>query len=150
MLRVLLAKDLRRVWRNPLPALINIALPLCITGLIGLAFGGKGENELEKIKFAVVDEDQSFLSKMLRGAMTQGDGGEHLAPVFVDRATALQKINNNEIGGALIIPTNFTHDYFKGRDGVKLELIKNPAQSIQPAALEELAATAVAILNGLS
>ena len=150
MLLILLAKDLRRVWRNPLPALINIALPICITALIALAFGGRTENELEKIKFAVVDEDQSFLSKMLRGAMTQDQAGEHLAPVFVDRATALQKINDNEIGGALIIPTNFTHDYFSGHEGVKLELIKNPAQSIQPAALEELAATAVAALNGLS
>ena len=150
MLSVLLAKDLRRVWRNPLPALINIALPICITGLIGLAFGGRSGNELEKIKFAVVDEDQSFLSQMLRGAMNQGEGGERLAPVFVDRETALQQINDNKIGGALIIPTNFTHDYFSGLDGVKLELIKNPAQSIQPAALEELANTAVTLLNGLS
>src|SRR5690349_9186138 len=87
---------------------------------------------------------------MLRGAMNQGDGGEHLAPVFVDRETALQKINDNEISGALIIPTNFTRDYSNGRDGLKLELIKNPAQSIQPAALEELAATAATVLNGLA
>ena len=31
MLRVLLANDLLRAWRNPVPLLINLALPLCIT-----------------------------------------------------------------------------------------------------------------------
>ena len=35
MLRVLLAKDLRRAWRNPLPLLINLIVPLAMTALIG-------------------------------------------------------------------------------------------------------------------
>jgi ABC-type multidrug transport system permease subunit len=149
MLGILLAKDLRRVWRNPLPAVINVALPLCITALIGLAFGGKSGNELERIHFAVVDEDQSFLSNLLRGAMNQNQSSNHLDPVFVDRETALRQINQNQVSGALIIPIHFTHDYFKGND-TTLELIKNPAQSIQPAALEELAGIVVTAMNGVS
>ncbi len=40
MLRILLAKDLRRAWRNPLPWLINLIVPLAMTALIGLVFGG--------------------------------------------------------------------------------------------------------------
>ena len=43
MIGVLLAKDLRRAWRNPLPWVIFLALPLCVTALIGLAFGGKSD-----------------------------------------------------------------------------------------------------------
>jgi uncharacterized phage infection (PIP) family protein YhgE len=82
--------------------------------------------------------------------MTQKKGGEHLDPVFMDRETALREINDNKIGGALIIPTNFTRNYFKGTNSVKLELIKNPAQSIQPAALEELVGASVTILNAVS
>src|SRR2546426_5518183 len=97
MLRVLLAKDLRRVWRNPLPMLINIALPLCITGLIGLAFGGRDEGELGKIRFAVVDEDDSMLTGMLRGGMNQKKASEHLEPVLLDREKAFAQLNDSEL-----------------------------------------------------
>ena len=56
MLRVLLAKDWRRALRNPLPWIINLALPLCITALIGLTFGGRSDNgALGRVRFAVVD-----------------------------------------------------------------------------------------------
>lgn len=149
MLRVLLAKDLRRVWRNPLPALINIALPICLTALIGMAFGGKSNGELEKVHFAIVDEDQQFLAQLLRGAINQPQSSNRLDAIFVDRDEALRQINDNKISAALIIPTNFTKDYFLGRD-TKLELIKNPQQSIQPAALEELSGIVVALLNGVA
>ena len=54
MLRVLLAKDLRRAARNPLPWLINLLVPLCMTALIGLAFGTKSDSgALGRIRFAV-------------------------------------------------------------------------------------------------
>jgi hypothetical protein len=40
VIRVLLAKDLCRARRNPLPWLINLAIPLVIVALVGLTFGG--------------------------------------------------------------------------------------------------------------
>lgn len=151
MLRVLLAKDLRRARRNPLPLLINLLIPLCITGLIGLVFGGKSDNgALGRIRFAVVDEDKTVLSDFLRGAANQRDGGKYLEPVFVERTEALRQINANEISAVLIIPTNFTRNYFTGRDQVSLELIKNPAQSVHPAVLEEMLGAAVTALNAIS
>jgi hypothetical protein len=39
MLWQLLIKDLKRARHNPWPYVINLALPLCITALIGLVFG---------------------------------------------------------------------------------------------------------------
>lgn len=57
MFWVLVAKDLKRVARNPLPLLINLAIPLAITALIGLAFGRSDQpGGLGRIKIAVVDE----------------------------------------------------------------------------------------------
>ena len=83
---MLLAKDLRRARRNPLPLLINILIPLVITALIGLAFGGKSEGGgLGRIRFALVDEDETILSDFLRGAANQREGGKYLDPVFLDR-----------------------------------------------------------------
>jgi ABC-type multidrug transport system permease subunit len=151
MLRVLLAKDLRRAWRNPLPWLINLALPLCITGLIGLAFGGKSDSgALGRVRFAVVDEDDSVLTGFLRGAANQGEGGKFLEPVFLQREEALRLVNDNKISAVLIIPTNFTRHYLTGSEAVSLELIKNPAESIHPAVLEELLGATVTALNAVA
>ena len=75
----LIAKDLRRTWRNPLPVLINLALPLCVAGLVGLAFGGKSDGgALGRIRFALVDEDKTLLSDVLRGSANQPIGRAHV------------------------------------------------------------------------
>jgi ABC-type multidrug transport system permease subunit len=151
MLRVLLAKDLRRAWRNPLPLLINLLIPLCITALVGLAFGGKSDSgALGRIRFAVVDEDQTILSDFLRGSANQREGGKYLEPVFLERDEALRQINDNKLSAVLVIPTNFTRHYLTGKAAVRLELIKNPAQSIHPAVLEELLGALVTALNAVS
>jgi ABC-2 type transport system permease protein len=151
MLRVLLAKDLLRAWRNPLPWLINLIIPLSFTALIGFAFGGKPDSgALGRIRFAVVDEDKTLLSDFLRGAANQREGGKHLEPVFMDRDAAMREIMANKISAVLIIPEHFTRNYLTGGEAVSLELIKNPAQSIHPAVLEELLGAVVTALNALA
>jgi ABC-type multidrug transport system permease subunit len=151
MIRVLLAKDLRRAWRNPLPWLINLIVPLAMTALIGMVFGGKSDGgALGRIRFAVVDEDKSVLSDFLRGSANQNEGGKHLEPVFMERADALREINANKISAVLIIHTNFMRNYLTAREPVSLDLIKNPAESIHPAVLEELLGAVVTGLNAIS
>ena len=150
MLRVLLAKDLRRSWRNPLPWLINLMVPLAMTALIGLVFGGKSDSALGRIRFAVVDEDKSALSDVLRGAANQREGGKYLEPVFLEREDALRQLNDSKLSAVLIIPEHFTHNYLTAREAVSLELVKNPAESIHPAVLEELLGAVVTALNALS
>lgn len=152
LLGILLVKDLRRVARNPWPWLIHLALPLAITALVGLAFGRGGApgTELGRIRFALVDEDDSALSRLLRGGLGQGEGGKYLEPVVLDRATALARLQANELAAVLVLPPHFTRDYLTGRGPVTLELIKNPAQSIHPAVLEELLGALVTGLNALA
>jgi ABC-type Na+ efflux pump permease subunit len=151
MLWTLLIKDLRRAWHNPWPYLINLALPLCITALIGLVFGPSTKGGgLGQIKLAVVDEDDSVLSSLLRGAMNQGDFKRHLEARFLERKEAFKQINDNKISAVLIIPKGFTRSYLTGDGPVAFELIKNPAQSFYPAILEELLQVAVAGLNAVA
>lgn len=151
LLRVLLAKDLRRARRNPLPLVINLLIPLVITALVGFAFGGKSDGGgLGRIRFALVDEDQTILSDFLRGSANQREGGKYLEPVLLDRDEALRQINDNQISAVVIIPTNFTRNYLTGKSGISLELIKNPAQSIHPAVMEELLGALVTGLNAIS
>ncbi len=151
MFRVLLAKDLRRAWRNPLPWLINLIVPLAMTALLGMVFGGHSDGgALGRIRFAVVDEDKSLLSDFLRGAVNQNQGGKYLEPVIMEREPALKLINANKISAVLIIHTNFMRDYLTASAPVSLELIKNPAESIHPAVLEELLGAVVMVLNEVS
>src|SRR2546425_12423735 len=105
MLWTLLIKDLSRARHNPWPYLINLALPLCITALIGLVFGPSTKGGgLGTIKFAVVDDDDSVLSSLVRGAMNQGDFKKHLEARFLERTDALRLIKDNTISAVLIIP----------------------------------------------
>lgn len=155
MLRILLAKDLRRAWRNPLPWLINLIVPLAMTALIGMVFGGNsGGGGLGKIRFAVVNENSSrageFLRRAVKSMAGQNESSLQFEPIFTNRAAAMQQINANKISAVFIIPTNFLSNYLTGETNLSLELIKNPAESIHPAVLEELSATLVTALNVVS
>jgi ABC-type multidrug transport system permease subunit len=105
---------------------------------------------LGRIRFAVVDEDRSALTRMLRGAANQGALGDHLEPVFMERDAALKLINANKISAVLLIETNFMRNYLTAAKPVNLELIKNPAESVNPAVLEELLGVVVTGLNAVS
>jgi hypothetical protein len=150
LLGALLWKDLRRAWRNPIGWAVFLTIPLVITALIGMVFGPKSNsNALGRIRFAIVDEDDSFVSHFLRGGMNQGQGGEHLDPVFLDRTNALKEIQDDKLSAMLVIPAGFTHAYLSSTNVVRLELVKNPAQSIHPAVLEELLRVVVTGLDAL-
>lgn len=145
---VLLWKDLRRAWRNPVGWLVFLAMPLVITGLIGVVFGPKSTtNVLGRIHFALVDEDDSAVSRFLRGAINQGKGGEYLDPVVLTRAEALKRVADNKLSAMVVIPAGFTRDYLTSSNVVRLELVKNPAESISPAVLEELLGVVVTGLD---
>ncbi len=137
--------------RNPWPLLLNLALPLAITALIGLAFGGGGSGgSVARIRVAVVDEDGSFLGGMFKSALTQGEASEHFEIITPKRDEAVRLLRDDKISAALIVPANFTKDYLTGKQGLELEVIKNPAQSFYPAIVEELSSVAVTGLNAVS
>jgi hypothetical protein len=151
VLRALLAKDLLRAWRNPLPLLLNLALPIVITAIVGWVFASasSNDNSLGRIKFALVDEDQTALADLLRGAASQGKAGQYLEPVFLERAAAEEQLKNDKLSAIFVIPKHFTSNYLTGQK-VQLELVKNPAEQIHPAVLEELLEVVVSALNALS
>jgi len=147
MLLTLLRKDLARVRRNPWLYAVHLSLPIVITALIGLAMGGFSKDQgLGRIKLAVVDEDDSFFSGLLRGALNQGEAKKYLEPRFVSREQALRDINKNEISAVVILPKNFTRDYLTN-SSVSIEIIKNPAQGFYPAITEEMLRVLVTTLN---
>ncbi|HLP07225.1 MAG TPA: ABC transporter permease [Opitutaceae bacterium] len=155
MLSALLAKDFARARRNPLPWLIFLLAPLCVAGLIGFAFGGAArEQQIGRLRFALVDEDDTIVSRLLRGGVNQGNfgGGRRsdvpLEPLLLERAPALAQLNDNELSAVIIIPKGFSASFLEGKK-VALELIKNPAESIKPTIIEEGLGILTAGLDGI-
>lgn len=151
MIGTLVRKDLLRVRRNPLRYLIQLAIPICLTAVIGLAFAPrKGGQAVASIKIALVDEDDTILSVFLRNAMSQGENEQFIDPRLVDREEAMVLIEDNAISAVVIIPEGFTRAYLDAESPPPLELIKNPAQSFYPAITEEMMDAAVELLNALT
>ena len=153
MIRVLLAKDLRRAWRNPVPYLIHLCLPLVITGLLGMVFAGANKQDgggMGRIKLAVVDEDDSAVTRLLRGALNQEQAARHIEAEFLPRAEALRKVTNNLVAAALILPADLTRQYLVGEGRITLTLVKNPAQMFHPAIVEEAVSVVTTALNAVA
>ncbi|MCP5528428.1 MAG: ABC transporter permease [Verrucomicrobiales bacterium] len=151
MILDLLLKDLKRTRHNPWPVLIFLAVPLCITGLLGAVFGSLDASEgLGRIRLAVVDEDESALGGFLRSAFSQGEAGEHFEPLIVERDEGERLLRENEVSAMLVIPSGFTTDFLAGAEPSPFELVKNPAQAFHPAIVEELMGVAVEGLSAVA
>jgi ABC-2 type transport system permease protein len=147
MLRTLVAKDLRRARRNPVPWLFSLVVPFLITALIGALFGPRsGGGGLGTIHVALVDEDDTGLTQFLRGALKQARAPEanksgpdfRLQAEFMERDEAMRRLTDNALSAAIVIRKGFTGGILSETGAVELELIKNPAQAIPPRIIEEL------------
>lgn len=153
IIRILLAKDLKRTWRNPTPFLTFITIPLLITGLIGMTFSnmnsGSGDG-FAPIRLGIVDEDDSVFSQFLSGAIGQEDFKKHIDAKFLDREEALKMIGKGKLSAVLIIPEGFTSEYLSGENIVKLTLVKNPSEYIYPTLAQEGSELIVTALNTIA
>ena len=147
----LLRKDWMRIRREPGGFLIQIALPLVITGVIGLAFGGGDDGpSVAAIPIAVVDEDDSLMGQLLKGAQDQEDFRENLELRFIDAQTATKQMKRNRVSAILTIPAGFSEAFLEGEAPPPLQLLKNPAQSDYPAIAQELLASMTELLDVVS
>jgi len=68
---------------------------------------------------------------------------------MLDRAEALRQVRENQLSALVIIPKGFSRAYLASTNVVALQLIKNPAQSLHPAVLEELLGALVTGLDAV-
>jgi ABC-type multidrug transport system permease subunit len=129
-----LRKDWQSMRRNPVEILIWLGIPLAIGGLITLASGGR-EGPRPVAHVLVVDNDESFLSDLLVGAMSQsGDGiiqGES-----VPEAEGRRRIGEGDGSALLVIPEGFGMAVLEEKP-TSLQLLTNPAERILPGIVEE-------------
>ena len=129
----LLLNDLKRDWKRPWSMLLLAAMPLVLSSLIALVFGGhSGAGPMPTIQVAVLDEDQDLLTRLLRSLPAQGDAAQHLQLHFVDsRQEGLRLVERRKASALVVLPKNLTQNLLKGQTNT-IEFYGNPAEQVLP------------------
>jgi len=130
------AKDLRRHRRNPLDLLIWIGIPLIVGALMVLIFGGS-EGPKPQAHVLVADLDQSVVSGLLIGALSQEAVGDFIRAEEVALADGRSRVADGKATALLIIPQGFSSAFLR-EEPATLRLITNPAERILPEIVEEM------------
>lgn len=158
-------KDLRRAFRSRFLLTFTFVVPILITGLFALMFGGLDREEeeafaLPQTTVQVVNLDTGTLPEMpdkmaggegvdLTGVESMGElllrllRSEAFADLLAvteaaDEASARAAVDAGQSGVALIIPTSFTDSLTRPEIVAGLELYRDPTLTIGPAIVEAL------------
>ena len=146
---ILVKKDFKRKWKNPVVILGFMLIPVVFTFIFGLVFGGQEEDTLPRISLLVVDNDKSLISSFLTTAMSQGELKKiiELKPMETEEE-GRQLLGKGKASALLLVPKNFGKDVLDGKRAEVL-LLKNPSEQFLPLIAEEITDTTTLILSSL-
>jgi ABC-2 type transport system permease protein len=134
---VLIAKDLRRQWRDRRAFLLQFAAPLLVTGIMGLSFGGGvfGDTSISAIPIAVVGGDvPAVLQDQLQQSLQRSG---FFTVTWADSATADDLVRRGKLQAAIVLPPKLLTRLLSGRD-VVLQLWKDPNSQIKAGIVETI------------
>jgi len=109
--------NLRLLFKDKTALLMMIAIPLFMTMIMGLVWGGMGE---DKLLIIVVDEDKSNYSTMFTDVLKE----DELLSIRKDnRKNAIDEVMESKVVSAIIIPKDFGEKIKRG-GGAKLKVVK--------------------------
>ncbi len=125
--------DYKRRWNKPVLILLYILMPVIITVVMWMAFGGGSSGSgFAPIKLAIVNNDKGgILSDFIVNAFSNEKSKDKIKAFVVSRKEADKLINNRKVSAVLIIPKNFSKKILK-EEKTELTLIKNPTEIIYP------------------
>lgn len=129
-------KDLLRYARDPAAIAMWLGIPLVVGSLLVLALGGS-KGPAPTVNLLVVDQDDSFGSRLLLGMLNQQPTDTPLRMEQVDEATGRERLDAGEASALLVIPAGFAEAVLR-EEPTRLQLVTNPAQRIAPGIVEEL------------
>jgi ABC-type multidrug transport system permease subunit len=127
-------RDLVRYLRNPFRTAMLFAVPLMLSGIFALVFGGGGTDQIS-IKVLLFDEDSSLLSRLLEGAGGSSELDQKLEVVTVG-PEGYEMMERGEASALVHLPKGFTRDYLGGRP-TTIEVVKNPSERFLPKVVDE-------------
>jgi ABC-type multidrug transport system permease subunit len=130
-----LRKDLLLAVRDPWGLAISAGIPVVLIALLVTFFGG--ERITPKGRLLIVDQDATLVSRLVTGAFDQGELAAMITSEKVDLEEGQRRVGRGDASALLIIPKGLGAA-FLDRQPFQLRLLKNPAQSILPAIIEEV------------
>jgi ABC-2 type transport system permease protein len=137
----------RRSLRKPGAILLWLAVPFVFMGIYQLVFGGSGSSPRATI--AIVDQDSSMVSSLVRGAFGQGPVADLVRIIEVTDLDAVDaRFADESASAALIIPPGFGERLLRMQPDT-LQLLNNPRHTIGPQIAEAVTEALLTIGNGL-
>ncbi len=134
-------KEVLRRRRDPFAIIIWLLIPLSLAGIFALVFGGMGrDGGVPRASLLVADEDDSFVSRILVGALSGGQVESVIEPESVDEEKGIDMMMEGKASALLVIPEGFGEAYLQGSP-TTLRLIKNPMQRILPSICQSVVGT---------
>ena len=130
-IRMLIRNDIRLYLADRRAVIVGVVVPILIAAFFGYVFGGSGQSENQgKIPIAVVDEDQSSVSR----AITSDLATDPLLQISaMDRAAAREQVKSGKQNAAAVFPEGFgeqtTRSLFTGANKPQVELLVDPSQT---------------------
>jgi len=146
---LLIKKDFKRKWKNPVVIIGFVLIPVFFTLIFGMVFGSSENNILPRVSVLVVDLDKSLVSNFLVTAMTQGEIKKMVELKPMDSEdSARQMLNKGKASALLIIPENFGKNALDGKQA-EILLLKNPSEQFLPLIAEEITDTITLLMSSL-
>jgi ABC-2 type transport system permease protein len=122
--------ELLLLCKDRMAAVWMIILPLAMTTIMGLVFGGLGgESEAVVIDLPVVDHDGGEMAAMVLDILSQPENLQ--VETAYDEETARQLVTDGKRAGAVVIPSDFSTAITSGQP-IALELIVAPGGQTAP------------------
>jgi ABC-2 type transport system permease protein len=122
--------ELLLLRKDRMAAVWMIILPLAMTAIMGLVFGGfGGESEAMVIDLPVVDHDGGEMAAMVLDILSQTENLQ--VETEYDEETARQLVTDGKRAGAMIIPSDFSAAITSGQT-TALELVVAPGGQTAP------------------
>jgi len=155
-LLAIVMKDLTRSFRSAFLLLMMFGVPVGLTALIVLAFGGPGSSEtpdVSQTSVLVVNMDEGLVGfgagQILIDVLTSGDLGSLFSVESRDDASAARAaVDRQEAGVAVLIPAGFSRATLIGSEDATMTVYQDPTLTIGPRVLREVLKGAVDRLSG--
>ncbi len=137
----------RRTFRRPGAILLWLTVPFFFMAVYQMVFGGNGGTPT--IDVAVVDQDSSFVSKLVRSAFDRGPVGDLIHVVDASDLAAVDRLfEAGDASAALVVPDGFGDRLLRMQPDT-LALFTNPRHTIGPEVARGVVGSMVTIGNGV-
>ncbi len=135
----LVRKDLKRIVGDRRALIVNLALPLLLTTIMGLSFGGglTGSSGLSAIPIAMVATD---MPTMLKERLAEGlQDSDFFTVTWTDSSGADAMVRAGQVAAAVVFPENLTAQLVDGKD-ISVAVWKDPGSPLKAGIVQEILA----------